>query len=162
MSIEPPPTYLLGPEVEKTKSAEAQSPIVQQFEISDPIAKACWYKDGTQIYPKRKHDCESQSSSQTLSFQSHDFSPDGECGLDTLGVTQLNVVMKGGAPHCECTIKNQAFSYVHKAQCFLFGFVQPAEHCHYGDEIGEVADASAQCTMDDKGDMIYSVISHPC
>ncbi|TKS67636.1 Obscurin [Collichthys lucidus] len=50
----PPATYLLGPDVEKTKSAEVHSPIVQQFEISDPIARACWYKDGTQIYPKRE------------------------------------------------------------------------------------------------------------
>uniref|UniRef100_A0A3Q2DUV1 Obscurin-like protein 1 n=1 Tax=Cyprinodon variegatus TaxID=28743 RepID=A0A3Q2DUV1_CYPVA len=46
-----PPTYVLDPG-EKTRSTEEHYPIVQQFEISDPIAKACWYKDGTQIYPK--------------------------------------------------------------------------------------------------------------
>lgn len=40
------------------------------------------------------------------------------------------------------------------ADCFLFGFVQTAEQCQYGDEIGEVADASAQYTMDDKGDLM--------
>uniref|UniRef100_M3ZYD9 Obscurin-like protein 1 n=1 Tax=Xiphophorus maculatus TaxID=8083 RepID=M3ZYD9_XIPMA len=48
-----PPTYVLDPD-EKTRPTEEQYPIVQQFEISDPIAKACWYKDGTQIYPKRE------------------------------------------------------------------------------------------------------------
>ncbi|XP_044072899.1 obscurin-like protein 1 isoform X8 [Siniperca chuatsi] len=115
----PPPTHLLGPDVEKTESAEAHCPIVQQFEISDPIAKACWYKDGTQIYPKREADCESQSSSQALPLQPHDLSVDGRFGCETSGDAQLNVDMK-------------------------------AEQCHYGDEIGEIADASAQYTVDVK------------
>ncbi|KAI3355902.1 hypothetical protein L3Q82_004449 [Scortum barcoo] len=115
----PPPTYLLGPDVEKTKSAEAHCPIVQQFEISDPIAKACWYKDGTQIYPKRDAVCESQSSSQSSSLQLHDLTGDGRFGCERSGDAQLNVDMK-------------------------------AEQCHYGDEIGEIADASAQYTVDVK------------
>nr|XP_046260552.1 obscurin-like protein 1 isoform X6 [Scatophagus argus] len=115
----PSPTYLLGPDVEKTKCAEVNNPIVQQFEISDPIAKACWYKDGTQIYPKREDDCESQSNSQASPLQSHDLSGDGEFGCETSGDAQLNVDMK-------------------------------AEQCHYGDEIGEIADASAQYTVDVK------------
>lgn len=50
----------------------------------------------------------------------------------------------------------------HPAHCFLFGFVRTAERCHYGHEIGEMADASAQCTVDVKGDLIYFNISHPC
>ncbi|XP_042281916.1 obscurin-like protein 1 isoform X2 [Thunnus maccoyii] len=114
----PSVTYLLGPDVEKTKSAEEHCPIVQQFEISDPIAKACWYKDGTQIYPKGEADCESQSSSQALPLQSHHLSGDGSFGCETSGDAQSNVVK--------------------------------AEQCHYGDEIGEIADASAQYTVDVK------------
>ncbi|XP_067459165.1 obscurin isoform X5 [Thunnus thynnus] len=114
----PSVTYLLGPGVEKTKSAEEHCPIVQQFEISDPIAKACWYKDGTQIYPKGEADCESQSSSQALPLQSHHLSGDGSFGCETSGDAQSNVVK--------------------------------AEQCHYGDEIGEIADASAQYTVDVK------------
>ncbi|XP_067459162.1 obscurin isoform X2 [Thunnus thynnus] len=113
----PSVTYLLGPGVEKTKSAEEHCPIVQQFEISDPIAKACWYKDGTQIYPKGEADCESQSSSQALPLQSHHLSGDGSFGCETSGDAQSNVVK---------------------------------EQCHYGDEIGEIADASAQYTVDVK------------
>ncbi|XP_072301437.1 obscurin isoform X2 [Eucyclogobius newberryi] len=35
--------------VEKTSPIAGPSSIVQQFEISDPVAKACWYKDGTPI-----------------------------------------------------------------------------------------------------------------
>ncbi|XP_047193064.1 obscurin-like protein 1 isoform X10 [Scophthalmus maximus] len=107
----PPPTYLLGNDVgpEDTKSAEEYCPIVQQFEISDPIAKACWYKDGTQIYPKREADCESQSSSQALLLQSHNLSAGERFGCET-----------------------------------------PAEQCHIGDEIGEIADASTQYTVDVK------------
>lgn len=119
----PPPTYLLGPDVEKTESAEADCQIVQQFEISDPIAKACWYKDGTQIYPKQEADCESKSSSQTVPLQSHDLSSDGRFGCETSGDTQLcNVDMKGGLPHCTCTIKNQVFSDIHEAITQLIVF----------------------------------------
>ncbi|XP_028446800.1 obscurin-like protein 1 isoform X7 [Perca flavescens] len=115
----PAPTYLLGPGVVKTESAEADCQIVQQFEISDPIAKACWYKDGTQIYPKREADCKSQSSSQTVPLQLDALSDDGRFGCETSGDEQLNVDMK-------------------------------AEQCHCGDEIGEIADASAQYTVDVK------------
>lgn len=166
LSVAPSPTYLLGPDVEKTKSTEVLSPIVQQFEISDPIAKACWYKDGTPIYPKKEVDCESQSSSQASPVQSHDLSFDGRFGCETSGDAQFNVDTKGGVPHHTCTIKNQAFSYIHdtitQLIVFFFGFVQTAEQCHYGDEIGEIADASAQYTVDVKGDLIYFDISHPC
>lgn len=118
----PPPTCLLGPDVEKTESAEAHCPIVQQFEISDPIAKACWYKDGTQIYPKREADCESQSSSQASPLQSHGVSRDGRLGCETSGDAQLNVDMKGGVPRCICTIKNQVFSHIHEAITQLIVF----------------------------------------
>ncbi|XP_069389519.1 obscurin isoform X13 [Paralichthys olivaceus] len=111
----PSPKYQLGSEVEKT--AEECCPIVQQFEISDPIAKACWYKDGTQIYPKKEADFESQSSSPALPLQSHDFSGDERVGCETTGDARLNVDMK-------------------------------AEQCHYGDEIGEIAEASSQYTVD--------------
>ena len=111
----PPPTYLLDPDAEKTKSAEADCPIVQQFEISDPIAKACWYKDGTQIYPKMEADCESQSSSQAVPLQPHALSGDGGFGCETSGDAQCNVDMKGGVPHCTCTIQHQVFSYIREA-----------------------------------------------
>ncbi|XP_035532985.1 obscurin-like protein 1 isoform X15 [Morone saxatilis] len=125
----PPPTYPLGPDVEKTKSAEAHSPIVQQFEISDPIAKACWYKDGTQIYPKWEGDCESQSNSQALPLQSQDLSGDRSLGSETSGDAQFNVDMK-------------------------------AEQCHCGDEFGEIADASAQYTVDVKAPLVkFSALS---
>uniref|UniRef100_A0A3Q2XJI3 Obscurin-like protein 1 n=1 Tax=Hippocampus comes TaxID=109280 RepID=A0A3Q2XJI3_HIPCM len=46
------PAETRGPDVARAKSAEERCPIVQQFEISDPVAKACWYKDGTPFYPK--------------------------------------------------------------------------------------------------------------
>ncbi|XP_054870899.1 obscurin isoform X4 [Amphiprion ocellaris] len=115
----PPPTYRLDPDVEKAASAEAHCPIVQQFEISDPIAKACWYKDGTQIYPKMEADCDSQSSSRILPLQSQYLSGDERFDCETSCASQLNEDMK-------------------------------AEQCHYGDEIGEIADASAQYTVDVK------------
>ncbi|XP_028249496.1 obscurin-like protein 1 isoform X9 [Parambassis ranga] len=116
----PPPTYLLDSDVEKAKSAEGHCPIVQQFEISDPIAKACWYKDGTPIYPQREADHDSQSNcSQILHSQSQHLSGDGGFGCETSGDAHLNEAMK-------------------------------AEQCHYGDEIGEIADASAQYTVDVK------------
>lgn len=100
----PTPTYLLGPDVEKTSSAEAHYPIVQQFEISDPVAKACWYKDGTQIYPKKESVCKSQSSSQAFPLQSidtSDISGDEQFGFETSDGPQLDVNMKGGVRKCK-------------------------------------------------------------
>ncbi|KAM3607072.1 uncharacterized protein V6R79_001471 [Siganus canaliculatus] len=116
------PTNLLSPDVKKTKSEES-NPIVQQFEISDPVAKACWYKDGTQIYPKKDDDHQTQSSRLALPLQSCDLSGDGKIGCETRGVSQLNVDLK-------------------------------AEQCHYGDEIGDIADASVQYTVDVKASSV--------
>lgn len=100
-------TYLLDPDGEKTKSAEAHKPIVRQFEISDPVAKACWYKDGTQIYPKSKTNCDLQSSTKALPLKS-DLPPDGGLGCKTFGAMQSNVAMKGGDPCYTHTIKNSS------------------------------------------------------
>ncbi|XP_054908728.1 obscurin isoform X1 [Poeciliopsis prolifica] len=102
-----PPTYVLDPD-EKTRSTEEQYPIVQQFEISDPIAKACWYKDGTQIYPKRGPGTEEHS--QILALVSQHLSDDG---------VPLREDVK-------------------------------AEQCHSRDLVGEVADASAQYSVEVK------------
>lgn len=161
----PPATYQLGADVEKTKSAEVHSQIVQQFEISNPIAKACWYTDGTQIYPKGEADFESQGCDQALRLQSGVLSGDGR--HETAGDAQLNTDMTGGVPHCTCIFIGQMFSCTSDTISrliffFLFGFVQTAEQCHYGDAIGEVADSSAQKTVDVKGDLIYFNISHLC
>lgn len=117
----PPPTYLLDPN-EKTKSDEASCPIVQQFEISDPIAKACWYKDGTQIFPKKEADSISLNSSQTVTLQSHYGSGDSKFGCSTSGDTQLNEDMKGVVLRCTCTFKNQEFSYMRDAIIQLIVF----------------------------------------
>ncbi|XP_025999640.1 obscurin-like protein 1 isoform X9 [Astatotilapia calliptera] len=115
----PLPTYLLDPDDEKANSAEPHCSIVQQFEISDPVAKACWYKDGTQIYPKRETDSESQRSSQIFPLQLQYASGDVKFGCETAHDVQLNEDIK-------------------------------AEQCHYRDEIGEIADASTQYTVDGK------------
>ncbi|XP_021180741.2 obscurin isoform X8 [Fundulus heteroclitus] len=111
-----PSTYLPDPD-EKIKSSEEPYPIVQQFEISDPIAKACWYKDGTQIYPKRE--AGSEEHSQILPLESQYLSDDGKFGCDASDGVQLKEDMK-------------------------------AEQCHSGDEIGEIADASAQYSVEVK------------
>ncbi|XP_049584751.1 obscurin isoform X5 [Syngnathus scovelli] len=109
------------PDVARAKSAEERCPIVQQFEISDPIAKACWYKDGTPIYPKLETLCEPESSIQQA------FPP--PVTLDLPGVESFTCETSGAAQPNE-DIKE--------------------EQCHYGGEIGEVADASGQITVDVK------------
>lgn len=118
----PLPTYLLDPDDEKANSAEPHCSIVQQFEISDPIAKACWYKDGTQIYPKRETDSESQRSSQIFPLQLQYASGDVKFGCETAHDVQLNEDIKGGSPHCTCTIKNQEISYICNAITQLIVF----------------------------------------
>ncbi|XP_023192521.1 obscurin-like isoform X2 [Xiphophorus maculatus] len=110
-----PPTYVLDPD-EKTRPTEEQYPIVQQFEISDPIAKACWYKDGTQIYPKREPGTEEHS--QILALVPQHLSDDGGFGCDASDGVPLREDVK--------------------------------EQCHSRDLVGEVADASAQYSVEVK------------
>lgn len=88
-----PPTYVLDSD-EKTRPTEEQYPIVQQFEISDPIAKACWYKDGTQIYPKREPGTEEHS--QILALVPQHLSDDGGFGCDASDGVPLREDVKGG------------------------------------------------------------------
>ncbi|KAM9483870.1 obscurin-like protein 1 isoform 10-T12 [Salvelinus alpinus] len=91
----PPMTYLVAPEVEKNKSIEAGLSIVQQFEISDPIAQVCWHKDGTQIYPHSGLDRQSKGSIRTLFIQPDDMSCGGRFDCQTTGdTTQFNVAIK--------------------------------------------------------------------
>nr|XP_046214261.1 obscurin-like protein 1 isoform X6 [Oncorhynchus gorbuscha] len=91
----PPMTYLVAPEVEKNKSIEAGLSIVQQFEISDPIAQVCWDKDGTQIYPHSGLDRQSKGSIRTLFIQPDDMSCGGRFDCQTTGdSTQFNVAIK--------------------------------------------------------------------
>ncbi|XP_061698489.1 obscurin-like protein 1 [Syngnathoides biaculeatus] len=109
-----------GPEVERAKYAEDRLPIVQQFEISNPIAKACWYKDGTPIYPKMETVFEPESYTKALPPPvTIDLSSVASFSCETSADAQLNVDIK-------------------------------AEQCHYGGEIGEMSDASAQITADVK------------
>ncbi|XP_021434395.2 obscurin isoform X6 [Oncorhynchus mykiss] len=116
----PPMTYLVAPEVEKNKSIEAGLSIVQQFEISDPIAQVCWDKDGTQIYPHSGLDRQSKGSMRTLFIQPDDMSCGGRFDCQTTGdTTQCNVAIK-------------------------------AELSHPGSEKGEISDESSQYTMDIK------------
>nr|XP_046214251.1 obscurin-like protein 1 isoform X5 [Oncorhynchus gorbuscha] len=116
----PPMTYLVAPEVEKNKSIEAGLSIVQQFEISDPIAQVCWDKDGTQIYPHSGLDRQSKGSIRTLFIQPDDMSCGGRFDCQTTGdSTQFNVAIK-------------------------------AELSHPGSEKGEISDESSQYTMDIK------------
>ncbi|XP_027878726.1 obscurin-like protein 1 isoform X7 [Xiphophorus couchianus] len=110
-----PPTYVLDPD-EKPRPTEEQYPIVQQFEISDPIAKACWYKDGTQIYPKREPGTEEHS--QILALVPQHLSDDGGFGCDASDGVPLREDVK--------------------------------EQCHSRDLVGEVADASAQYSVEVK------------
>ncbi|XP_037136752.1 obscurin-like protein 1 isoform X4 [Syngnathus acus] len=125
------PAVTCTPDVARAKSAEERCPIVQQFEISDPIAKACWYKDGTPIYPKLETLSEPESSIQQA------FPP--PVTLDLPGVESFTCETSGAAQPNE-DIKE--------------------EQCHYGGEIGDVADASAQITADVKALPVN--ISTPC
>lgn len=97
-------TYVLDPDV-KTRSTEQHNAIVQQFEISDPVAKVCWYKDGTRIYPKRETG--SKEPSQILPFESQPLSDDGMFGCVASDGVLIKEDMKGVVPRCTCTFKNQ-------------------------------------------------------
>ena len=97
-------TYPPGSAVEKTKPIEAQSPIVQQFEISDPVAKACWYKDGTQIYPQ--NNSQSDTAKQTMSLPSGGLSCEKRFGCERKDEVQFNVDKKGVVPSFSYLLRN--------------------------------------------------------
>ncbi|XP_054643858.1 obscurin-like protein 1 isoform X15 [Dunckerocampus dactyliophorus] len=80
------PAVTYGPDVQRAESAEVPCPIVQQFEISDPIAKACWYKDGTPVSPKMESFFEPESSIQVFpSPVTFDVSDDAGFSCETSG-----------------------------------------------------------------------------
>ncbi|XP_017285852.1 obscurin-like protein 1 isoform X3 [Kryptolebias marmoratus] len=91
-----PPPNLLDPD-KKTNSPEAHCQIVQQFEISDPIAKACWYKDGTPIYLKME--AGKTEDSQILPLQSEFLSGDGRFSCNTSNEAELHENLKAGQCH---------------------------------------------------------------
>lgn len=109
MFVVPPPTCLLDSD-KKAISPEAHCQIVQQFEISDPIAKACWYKDGTPVYPKREAD--NREDSQVLPLQSAFLSDDGKFSCNTSNDAELHDNIKGVVIHCTCTFTSQKVSYM--------------------------------------------------
>ncbi|XP_077436914.1 obscurin-like protein 1 isoform X5 [Vanacampus margaritifer] len=116
----PVPAVTCGQDVARATSAEECCPIVQQFEISDPVAKACWYKDGTPVHPKMETLSEPESSIQAFPLPvTLDLHGVANLICETSSDAQLNVDIK-------------------------------AEQCLYGGEIGEVSDASAQITADIK------------
>ncbi|XP_059895393.1 obscurin isoform X5 [Gadus macrocephalus] len=92
-----PVTCPPGSAVEKTKPIEAQSPIVRQFEISDPVAKACWYKDGTQIYPQ--NNSQSETAKQTMFLPSDGLSCEKKSGCERKAEVQFNVDKKAYQCH---------------------------------------------------------------
>lgn len=108
MIVEPPPTNQLDPDSD-TKSPETNCQIVQQFEISDPIAKACWYKDGTPIFPKREAD--NTEDSQISPLQSASLSGDGRFSCNTSNDADLHDNVKG-VLNCTYTFITQQVSYM--------------------------------------------------
>uniref|UniRef100_A0A8C4Z849 Obscurin like cytoskeletal adaptor 1b n=1 Tax=Gadus morhua TaxID=8049 RepID=A0A8C4Z849_GADMO len=92
-----PVTCPPGSAVEKTKPIEAQSPIVRQFEISDPVAKACWYKDGTQIYPQ--NNSQSETAKQTMFLPSDGLFCEKKSGCERKAEVQFNVDKKAYQCH---------------------------------------------------------------
>ncbi|XP_054643846.1 obscurin-like protein 1 isoform X4 [Dunckerocampus dactyliophorus] len=93
------PAVTYGPDVQRAESAEVPCPIVQQFEISDPIAKACWYKDGTPVSPKMESFFEPESSIQVFpSPVTFDVSDDAGFSCETSGAP-LNEDIKADQCH---------------------------------------------------------------
>jgi hypothetical protein len=112
-----------GSAVEKTKPIEAQSPIVRQFEISDPVAKACWYKDGTQIYPQ--NNSQSETAKQTMFLPSDGLFCEKKSGCERKAEVQFNVDKKGVFPSLSYLLRNLSETIPHdsKAMSSLFVFL---------------------------------------
>ncbi|CAG5865943.1 unnamed protein product [Menidia menidia] len=106
------------PEDMRTKSIEVGCPIVLQCVVSDPEAQVCWYKDETQLISNSGTEIHSVDNTRTLVIQSAE-------------------VCHSGLYRCTTQDDTVQFQVDIKAR-----------QCHFGDEIGVVADASAQYTVD--------------
>ncbi|XP_026861476.2 obscurin-like protein 1 isoform X4 [Electrophorus electricus] len=78
----PPLRFKQLSEVEKNQSVEVGSPIVLKCEISDPAAQVCWYKNGTELSPKKELNIQSDGNLRKLILPSAKLSDTGHymCG----------------------------------------------------------------------------------
>lgn len=91
-----PVTFTPVPEIEKTKSFEAGSPIILQCEISEPTALVQWYKDGTQLFPQSGVFFQSEHTMRTLVILSATFSHSGVYSCNTADdISEFYVDIKG-------------------------------------------------------------------
>ncbi|KAJ8349563.1 hypothetical protein SKAU_G00246930 [Synaphobranchus kaupii] len=104
------------PEVAKSKSVEAGSPIILQCEISEPAAQVSWYKDGLQFLPQSGVEIQSEEKMRTLTIQSAELFHAGtyscEAADDTISFkvnvkeVQKSKSIEAGHPivlHCDIT-----------------------------------------------------------
>ncbi|XP_019728433.1 obscurin-like [Hippocampus comes] len=157
------PAETRGPDVARAKSAEERCPIVQQFEISDPVAKACWYKDGTPFYPKMETqlNCiqtetlvKPESSIQACSLPKMETVVEPESSIQACLLPKTETLVEPESDIQVCplpvTLDTAAVASFH---CQTSDDTQlnvdvKARQCHRGGEIAEVSDASAQITAD--------------
>ncbi|XP_037395274.1 obscurin-like protein 1 isoform X7 [Pygocentrus nattereri] len=91
----PPVRFTVPPEVERSKSIEAGSPIILQCELSDPSAQVFWYKDGAKLLPQSGLDIQSDSTKRTLVVQKAEFFHSGVYSCKTKGAAvQFSVEVK--------------------------------------------------------------------
>ncbi|XP_077473807.1 obscurin-like protein 1 [Stigmatopora argus] len=116
----PPVKFYPLSEEMRTKSIEAGGPFVLRCVVSDPDAHVCWYKDGAQLFS------------------------DSELAIQMDGTTRSLVIQSAELLHSglyRCTTKDDAIDFQVEIK---------EEQCHYGGEIGQLSEASAQITADVK------------
>ncbi|XP_051937930.1 obscurin-like protein 1 isoform X2 [Hippocampus zosterae] len=174
------PAERRGPDVARARSAKECCPIVQQFEISDPVAKACWYKDGTPFYPEMETQLNSiqlnciqtetlvkpERSSQACSLPKMETLVEPESSIQACLLPKTETLVEPESDIQVCplpvTLNTPAVESFH---CQTSDDTQlnadvKARQCHRGGEIAEVSDASAQISANVQAPP--STISTPC
>ncbi|XP_056321760.1 obscurin isoform X14 [Danio aesculapii] len=81
----PPVRFSVIPEGKRNKSIEVGSTIALQCELSDPVAKVSWYKDGVKLLPQSGLDFKSVGTKRELVVQSAEFYHSGVYSCKTRG-----------------------------------------------------------------------------
>ncbi|KAJ4932905.1 hypothetical protein JOQ06_029743 [Pogonophryne albipinna] len=146
-----PVTYSTIFDVERTKSLEAGKHLELECEVADSTVPVCWYKDVSPPTYLLDPDVEKTESAEV----------DGQI------VQQFEISdpiakacwFKDGTqiyPKRDADCESQKDSQTVPLQLHDLS----AEQCHYGDEIGEIADASTQYTVDVKAPLLkFSALS---
>uniref|UniRef100_A0A3Q2QCL7 Obscurin-like protein 1 n=1 Tax=Fundulus heteroclitus TaxID=8078 RepID=A0A3Q2QCL7_FUNHE len=139
---------------ERAESLEVGNPLKLEYEVADSTVPVCWNNDGKQIHPQKRWDIQSNGATTGPIFPPPELLHSGKYCSKTIEATMhFSVDDKSPStylPDPDEKIKSSEEPYPIVQQFEISDPIAKAEQCHSGDEIGEIADASAQYSVEVK------------